>query len=355
MNRRVVLERARSVRLEEARAPEPRPDELLVEVSLAGVCGTDLAIWSGAYAVPLPLVLGHEYVGRVVGRGEGVAPEWEGARVVVEINNHCLARGNGAPCPACRAGLETHCQTRSVTGIVAEDGAFQERLVVPLANARRVPESITDDQAVFVEPLAAALQTFERTPLSPGERIVVLGLGRLGSLLALVAAHLGAELLLVSRPGPRLEAWREAGFAVEGWDLDTREAPSDPLAAAPSAAREAVLAWSGGLGADRVVEACGHPSGLDGAMDLVRPRGTLCLKTTTGQTGQEVAVTRAVVDELRLDGSRCGAFSPALAHLERHPLPIERLVAARYPLEETGAALEHAEQAAGKVLITYPG
>jgi len=335
--RAAVLVEPRRIELQEKTIEAFAPHEALIRVRAAGVCGTDLAIHDGGYRVPLPLVLGHEWVGTVEAVGDERSSEWIGRRVVGEINDHCLAMGRTTLCAACNAGLPTHCMERSVTGIVRRQGAFAERLVTPAANLRAVPDAMPDEAAVFVEPLAAALQTFAMTPIKRGEMVAVLGCGRLGVLVATVAKALGARVLAFSDRRDHRALARRVGVEVE-----------DQLSAKEIA--ECVADVTDKLGADVVVEATGSPGGLALALDCVRPRGTIALKSTPGVPVERFDLTRAVVNEVRLQGSRCGDFNSAIQFWERHRPPLERLIEAEFPLDRTAEAIARAHEP-GKVLI----
>lgn len=299
--------------------PAPAPGEALVQVLLAGICATDLEIVRG-YA-GFSGVLGHEFVGRVVACD--ARPELVGQRVVAEINVGCGA------CGPCRAGRREHCQQRRVLGIRGRDGAFADYIAVPVENLHAVPDGVPDQAAVFTEPLAAALRIQEQIELHPTDRVLVLGDGKLGQLVARSLAGLGCELLVQGRSHDRrgMALLRAAGIATAA----TGETPS---------------AW-----ADVVIECTGSPAGFDQALDLLRPEGVLVLKSTCAASGA-INLSRVVVDEIRVVGSRCGPFQPALRALASgavDPLP---LIDAVYPLTEGLAAMEHAaRRGALKVLI----
>lgn len=316
--------------------PELRPGEALIRVDVAGVCGTDLAIHDGDYVVPLPRVLGHEFAGTVEAVANGAHGHWVGRRVVCEINHTCRSRG-AEPCPACAAGMPTHCQRRATLGIDGWEGAFATHVVAPIANLHAVPDAIRSEAAVFVEPLAAAFQTFEMSPLAEGEWVVVLGAGRLGVLVCAAAATLGARVLAVARKPSSLDRARLMGA-------------EEVCATGEAAAR--IRELTGGLMADVVVEATGTPEGAALALDLVRPRGTVALKTTCGLPATGLDLTRAVVNEIRFVGSRCGPFPKALDALTARAIPVDSLIEARFPLDELGPGLDAARRCA-KVLI-YP-
>jgi threonine dehydrogenase-like Zn-dependent dehydrogenase len=272
--------------------PEAGPGEAVVRVRLAGVCGTDLELVHGYY--PFAGVPGHEFVGEVAAAPG--AEDWVGRRVVGEINAAC------GSCPTCVRGDRTHCERRTVLGIKDRHGAFAERLALPLANLHPVPEGLPDEAAVFVEPLAAALRIQEQVRIGPGDRVLVLGPGRLGRLVARSLAPSGCTLEVAGR--------REAA------------------ALAPRSA-------------DVVVDCTGSPQGLALARRAVRPRGTVVLKSTYhGEAA--LNLSPVVVDELTLVGSRCGPFPAALAALAEGRVAVRDLIAGRYPLVEAPAAFAHA-------------
>jgi threonine dehydrogenase-like Zn-dependent dehydrogenase len=286
--------------------PAPPPGEALVRVGLAGICNTDLELSRGYY--PYAGVPGHEFVGTVEAAG---ASEWVGRRVVGEINAACGA------CPTCRAGRRTHCEKRTVLGIVARDGALATHLVLPIANLHAVPEALADEAAVFTEPLAAALELQQQVSVAAGDRVVVIGAGKLGHLVAQTLALTGCRLQVIGRSPRPLALLAARGIATATADaLEPR-------------------------GADLVVECTGDPAGLELARRAVRPRGTIVLKSTY-HGRLEVDLSRFVVDEITLVGSRCGPFAPALALLAGGRVDPRPLVEARYPLAEAEAAFQHA-------------
>ena len=274
-----------------------------MRVTLAGVCNTDLELVRGYY--PFTGIPGHEFVGRV----EDGPPEWTGRRVVGEINASCGA------CPTCRAGRRTHCPSRTVLGIKGRDGAFAEWLTLPTENLQAVPDHLPDDVAVFTEPLAAALQVQEQVPVGPRDRVVVIGDGKLGQLVARTLALTGCALTVVGRHARKLGLLSSRGVATAA-DVEAQSA-------------------------DVVVECTGNPDGLALARAAVRPRGTIVLKSTyQGET--TVNLSAVVVDEVTLVGSRCGPFAPALALLVSGRVEVADLVDARFPLAEGVAAFEKA-------------
>ncbi len=297
--------------------PEPaRGGEATIRPRLCGLCATDLEITRGYLG--FRGVLGHEWVGEVVD-----APDraWVGRRVVGEINCSC------GQCPTCRAGRPTHCPDRSVFGIVGRDGAFADRFSLPIENLHEVPASIPDEAAVFTEPLAAACEILQQVAIRPTDRVVVLGLGRLGQLCARVVALTGAEVFGVARNPARFALLPRGVIGV-------------PLEQLPEL-----------RGVDVVVEATGAAAGLATATRIVRPRGTIVLKSTVHDAGAQTA-TPWILDEVTLVGSRCGPFAPALRLLAAGLVDPRPLISRRCALDEGVQALAAAAApGVGKVLL----
>jgi threonine dehydrogenase-like Zn-dependent dehydrogenase len=297
--------------------PEPAAGEARVRVLVAGICDTDLELVRGYY--PFTGIPGHEFVGRV--EAAVGAEEWVGRRVVGEINVSC------GGCVACLAGRRTHCERRHVLGIRGRDGAFAECLTLPLANLHEVPAGIPDETAVFAEPLAAALEIQEQVAIGPRDRVVVVGDGKLGNLVAQTLALSGCGLTVIGRHASKLALLAARGIATT---LAGGVSPGE---------------------ADVVVECTGNPEGLDVARVVVRPRGTIVLKSTY-RGPASVDISRIVVDEITLVGSRCGPFAPALALLAEGRVDVRPLVHARFPLHEAVAAFaEAAHPGVMKVLV----
>ncbi len=287
--------------------PPVVPGEAVVRVSLAGICGTDLALrdgYAGFTGVP-----GHEFVG-VVESAPGAEP-WMGRRVVGEINAAC------GRCAECQRGARAHCERRTVLGIRGRHGAFAERLALPVRNLHEVPAEVADEAAVFTEPLAAALRIQEQVAVGAGTRVVVIGAGRLGHLVARTLALAGCDLRVAARG----EASRRR---VEALGLH---------ALAPAALPRR---W-----ADVAVDCTGRPEGLALAQPCLRPRGTLVLKSTHAEAAP-LNLSPLVVDEITVVGSRCGPFPPALALLAEGRIAVADMVDAISPLEEAPAAFAHA-------------
>lgn len=296
--------------------PEPTlaAGEVLVRVLRAGVCETDLQLIRGYKG--FRGVLGHEFV------GVALSGRHQGRRVVGEINCSCWN------CPACRAGRASHCASRTVLGILGHDGAFADLVALPERNLHPVPDTVDTDIAVFTEPLAAAFQIPAQLPIARTDRIVVLGDGRLGNLCAQVLARLSDHVTVVGKHAPKLARLQSLGITTQ------------------------LLGTPGLEGAtDIVVECTGSPAGLPTALSLVRPRGTIVLKTTIAGE-QTLALAPVVVDEVTIVGSRCGPFDRALDALSAGTVDVRPLIDSRFGLGDSVAAVASAgEPGVLKVLL----
>lgn len=289
--------------------PRPEAGEALIRLRMAGICSTDLELVKG-YA-GFQGILGHEFVGEVLEVADEADRAWVGRRVVGTINVACRT------CPECVGSGPEHCPNRTVLGIIARDGAFAERFTLPVANLLEVPAGLADEDAVFTEPLAAALRIREQIPVRPTARTAVVGPGRLGTLIAQVLSLGGTRIEVFGRRETSLRLPRELGLEASLVD----EAASDAY--------------------DLVVEATGNEAGLEHSLRLVRPQGTLVMKSTFAGRAS-VDLTKLVVGEVRVVGSRCGPFAPALTLLRTGAVRVAPLVEGRYPLAEGVAAFEHA-------------
>ncbi len=299
------------------RSPVASEQSVLVKVHLAGICSTDLQIlkgYMGFQGVP-----GHEFVGRVSEGPEGFV----GKRVVGEINFGC------GRCEACRRDLSRHCPNRSVMGILNADGAFAEVVSVPVANLHLVPDDVSDDEAVFTEPLAAAFEILTQIQVNPGDEILVLGDGKLGNLCAQTLRLTGAKITALGKHADKLALIKKTG--VRTVQLND---------------------WQPRL-FDVVVEATGSASGLELALGAVRPRGTLVLKSTIAGKHQ-VSLAPIVINEINVIGSRCGPFPDALEALAARQISVEPLIDQVYPLNEGVAALNHAARPGARKILLRP-
>ncbi|HSQ40346.1 MAG TPA: alcohol dehydrogenase catalytic domain-containing protein [Anaerolineales bacterium] len=299
------------------KVPGPqKPNEALIRIRKAGICSTDLELVKGYY--PYTGVLGHEFVGDVV---EADDASWIGQRVVGEINVVCNQ------CEQCLNGRPTHCENRTVLGIANRDGVFAEYTTLPLSNLHRVPASIPDEMAVFTEPLAAALEIQEQIQIKPTDRVLLVGAGRLGQLVAQTLSLTGCDLRVVAR-----HKHQQALLAARGIRL---------------IAEEEVQPWRW----DIVVEATGSPGGFELARKAIRPRGTLVMKSTY-KGEMSVNFSSIVVDEVNIVGSRCGPFEPALRLMESKQVDPTALIDSEFTLGEALKAFEHAaETGVLKVLV----
>ncbi len=298
--------------------PIPGPGEARIRTTLAGICHTDLEILRG-YAAFCG-VLGHEFVGVVESAGEQALV---GRRVVGEINLSC------GECSTCRAGHREHCTRRLALGIRGRDGVLADYFCLPERNLHPVPAAVPDEAAVFVEPLAAACRIAEQVHLRPNCRVVVLGDGKLGLLAAQVIALSGADLTVVGHHPENLALLSSRSIATRLSDANL-----------PGAA-------------DLVVECTGRPEGLRAALRLVRPGGTVVLKSTYhGQV--EADFSELVVNEITVLGSRCGPFPAALRLLEQGLVDVRSLIAAEYPLADSPAAFEHAARRGTLKVLVRP-
>ena len=293
-----------------------KANEALIKIRKAGICSTDLELVKGYY--PYTGILGHEFVGEVV---EADDASWIGQRVVGEINVVCNQ------CEQCLNGRSTHCENRTVLGIVNRNGTFAEFTQLPITNLHRVPDSIPDEMAVFTEPLAAALEIQQQLQIRPTDRVLLVGAGRLGQLIAQTLALTGCDLRVVARHAHQQNLLKARRIRV----ID----------------EEAIQPWRW----DVVVEATGSPGGFALARKAIRPRGTLVMKSTyKGEVS--VNFSSIVVDEINIIGSRCGPFEPALRLMDSRQVNPTVLIAEEFRLGDALKAFERAaETGVLKVLV----
>ncbi|HEX7229711.1 MAG TPA: alcohol dehydrogenase catalytic domain-containing protein [Candidatus Binatia bacterium] len=297
-------------------APTPE-STALIKVHLAGICATDLQIFAGYMA--FTGVPGHEFVGSV----EQGPAELIGKRVVGEINFGC------GECPACRQRLDRHCPNRRVMGILNANGAFAEYVAVPCKNLHLVPENITDEEAVFVEPLAAAFEILTQIHPTPGDDVLVLGDGKLGNLCAQVLQLTGANVTALGKHSDKLSLLNNLGIRTQLLEK-----------------------WQPHL-FDIVVEATGSLSGFELALSAVRPRGTLVLKSTIAGMHQ-VSLAPLVINEINVIGSRCGPFPQALAALSAKQVSVTPLIEEIYRLDDGLSAVGRAGKRGTRKILLRP-
>jgi len=299
--------------------PELEKGDVLIQPRLSGICSTDLELVNGYY--PFCGILGHEFVGEVI-EAPGF-PDFEGKRVVGEINITC------GHCIHCQQERGSHCVNRTVLGISGRNGVFADYFSLPAKNLHIIPDSIADEQAVFTEPLAAALEIQEQINISPTDRVLVVGAGRLGQLVAQTISLNDCDLIVVARYPKQRKLLEKRGIKV----LDENNIAPGMM--------------------DIVVDTTGSPSGFEAARSAVRSRGTIVMKSTYAGP-LEINASSLVVDEITLIGSRCGPFGPALDLIKDRLVDPVSLIEESFHITDIIAALNKAgESGVLKVLLTY--
>lgn len=300
---------------------QPRRDEgeCLIKVRQAGICATDLEIMRGYMG--FSGILGHEFVGEVVEAPS--VKQWVGKRVVGEINIVC------GHCDLCLSGLSSHCRNRTVLGILKKDGAFADFVRLPAINLHEVPAGVEDEAAVFVEPLAAAFQVIKQVNLDGKKWVTVLGDGRLGLLCAQVLRNAGCPVRVIGKHADKMRL-------CDQWGIRSR----------------ALKDISPRHDQDVVVDCTGSAAGLEMAMQLVRPRGTIVLKSTVAD-GKALNLAPIVIDEINVVGSRCGPFKEAIRALSEKNIDVTSMIHRRMKIEQGVEAMElAAKPGVLKVLLT---
>lgn len=299
--------------------PSPRKGEALIKVNTIGICNTDYEITKGYMGYKG--VLGHEFTG-VVEEINADDKSLLNKRVVGEINCGC------GECEWCNQGLERHCPNRSTLGIWQREGCFAEYVCLPVKNLLEIPENVSDEEAVFTEPLAAALEILEQIHIPPYKKIAVLGDGKLGLMIALALNAAGLDLILIGKHENKLEIAKKQGVKTKLLsDVEIKKE------------------------FDFVVEATGSISGFETSLALTKPRGTLILKSTIAAS-KEFNFAPVVVDEITIVGSRCGQFAPALRLLESGRIDVKPLISDIFELNESIAAFErNKEKSSIKVIV----
>ncbi len=303
--------------------PVPQKGEALIKVTLAGICNTDYEITKGYMGYNG--ILGHEFIGTV----EEINDEDKsllGKRVTAEISYGC----NNPECEWCAVKNYRHCPDRHTLGIWRKDGCFAEYVTMPLNVLFEIPENVEDEQAVFVEPLAAACEITEQLHIQPIQKVVVLGDGKLGLTTALTLSAQGLDVTLIGKHQNKLDIAKNQGVKIQLLQ-DTKI--------------ENVY--------DVVVEATGSVSGFETSLSLVKPRGVLVLKSTIA-TGKELNLAPIVINEITVLGSRCGQFPPALNLLAKHRIDFKPFISAVYSIDDVIEAFEaNKSKETLKVLIKF--
>lgn len=289
--------------------PEPLENEAIIKVSMTGICNTDIEITKGYTG--FKGVIGHEFVG-IVEKINGKDRSLLGKRIVGEINCGC------GKCEYCKKGLKNHCPDRNVLGIVNKDGAMAEYITLPLENIHIVPDSISDEEAVFTEPIAAAFEITRQIQIKPDDKILIMGDGKLGLLISLVLHISHSNLILAGRHENKLRIAKDKG--IETILFNKLSIKKDY---------------------DIVVDATGSAEGFEAALKLVKPRGIIILKSTVAAK-KEMNLSTAVVDEITVIGSRCGPFEPALDALSKRLIDVKPLITEIFPFDKAREAFERA-------------
>ncbi len=307
--------------VEDYPVPEPHNNEALIRTLMAGICNTDIEITKGYMG--FKGVIGHEFIG-VVEKINGKDQKLVGKRVGGEINCGC------GVCKYCKKGLKNHCPDRKVLGIFNKDGAFAEYITLPLENLHKVPENISDDEAVFTEPLAAAFEITKQVQIKPEDKILVLGDGKLGLLISFVLRLYNSGLTLVGKHEEKLKIAREQNINTAL--PDNLQIKKDY---------------------DIVIDATGSADGFEMALKLVKPRGVVVLKSTVAE-GRPINLAPAVIDEITVIGSRCGPFEPALEALSKRLINVRPLITEIFPFSKAKIAFDRTmEKGSLKIIIDF--
>jgi len=286
--------------------PEVKENDALIRVTHAGICNTDLEITKGYMG--FNGVLGHEFVGVVE---ECAKKEMEGKRVVGEINVPC------GKCYYCSNQMPNHCNNRSVLGILNKNGVFADYTVLPVDNLHEIPDPVSDEEAVFVEPLAAAFEILEQVDILPGDKVCVLGDGKLGLLIAQVLSLTNCSLIVVGNHSEKLSILDEIGIKTKlSFSFSEDEF-------------------------DIVVDCTGSGSGIKTALQIVKPRGRIILKTTVAKKGN-IDLSSIVIKEITIIGSRCGPFEPAIKAIESRSIDLYPMISREFGIEEGVKAFHYA-------------
>ncbi len=300
--------------------PKMRAEEALVKVIVCGICNTDYEITKGYMGYKG--ILGHEFIG-IVEDVNSKDKSWINKRVAGEINNGCMV------CEYCKKGLERHCPNRETLGIWHKDGCMAEYVTIPIKNLIEIPDSVSNNDAVFIEPLAAALEILEQLHIKPIDKTAVLGDGKLGLITALALNSSGLDITLIGKHQNKLDIAKKQGVkTILSENVDVK-----PVY-------------------DVVIEATGSVSGFETSLALVKPRGTLVLKSTIAAS-KEFNFAPVVINEITILGSRCGRFKPALNYIKQKKINFEPLISGIFPFDKAIEAFEKNKQKDSlKILIS---
>ncbi|MFX1495863.1 MAG: zinc-binding dehydrogenase [Promethearchaeota archaeon] len=327
----------KEINLKEIPVPELTKSQVLIKVKAAGICGTDLAIVKGTLPTPTPLILGHELAGEVVKVGEDVENSWLGRRIVSEINTNIDFN-----CYYCKRDIFTQCLSRKAIGIDI-DGGFADYFAVESYLIHEIPDSISFNDAVFIEPLAAAYQIFETMPIDYNDtNIAIFGLGKLGLLIVQVALLMNLELIVIDGSDKKLELAKTFGAKYLINRLKVKNIPNE------------IKKITSGLGADIVVDATGNPNAVSDIIASCRTRGKIHIKSTHG-LDTPMNLTDIVVRELTIYSSRCGPFNKAIEGLKSGKIQVKDLISKEFPLEKINEAFASYEKSRDhiKTILTF--
>ena len=316
-----IFDRQR-VSVKDVSIPKVGQTEVLIKIKNAGICGTDLAIAKGVLPTPIPIVLGHEFSGKVVKIGQDVDKEWLNKRVTSEINSNI-----DNECYFCKRKIFSQCISRKAIGIDM-DGAFADYIAVESYLLHELPPTISYKEATFIEPLAAAYQIFQMMPLGEDDKIAaVFGLGRLGLLILQVVKTKGLKVIGIDGSNEKLELGRKLGADHTINRLKTENIPKE------------IKRYTNGLGSDIVIDATGNPQALDDIVKSCRTRGKIHLKSTHG-LASPMNLTDIVVREITVYSSRCGPFEKAILGLVSGEIKVNQLISKEFPLKDINRAFD---------------
>ncbi|MFW9825701.1 MAG: zinc-binding dehydrogenase [Candidatus Thorarchaeota archaeon] len=312
----------KSINLKSVNKPLINDSQVLIRVKSVGLCGTDIAILKGTLPTPIPIILGHEFAGDIIRIGDNVDPKWLNKRVTSEINSNIDFN-----CYYCKKGKHTQCISRKALGIDI-DGALAEYIKVDSYLLHEIPNSISYDEATFIEPLAAAYQIFETMPSDPNEEIMVIfGLGKLGLLITQVALEKGFNLIVVDSSHKKLSLAKKLGAQKL---INRFDGPNTV---------NRIRNITDGLGADIVIDATGNPIAIKDVIDSCKTLGKVHLKSTHG-IDTPINLTDAIVREITFYTSRCGPFDKAIEGLNSGKINVDKLISKKLALKDIEKAIE---------------
>lgn len=332
---KAVLFDGKELIIKDIETPKIDDNQALIEIKTAGICGTDLAILRGDLTTPIPIVLGHEFAGVVIELGKKVNRKWLGKRVTSEINANIDFN-----CYFCQQNLFTQCISRKAIGIDI-DGAFANYIAVDSYLLHEIPADISFKEASFIEPLAAAYQTFETMPIGDDDKtIAIFGAGKLGLLIIQVAILNGLEVIAIDGSNKKLELAKKFGAKFLINRLKNNDIPNQ------------IKKFTDDLGADITLDATGNPNAISNVIASCRTRGKIHVKSTHG-LGTKLNLTDMVVRELTLYTSRCGPFDKAIEGLKSGKIKVNELISKEFPLEKFSEAFNSYQRSRDQIKTVF--